>query len=178
MTRLSSKWVFLVVMGLLFALVALSGCTGNADFEGWNPETFSYPDYGTPGPTLPPPVPIEVSIDDLKAEFAADPYAAHDKYRGKMLQVIGVETAKHVVWGYPGYTVIDDFIDYGWVVTKLSDHRVDQVGDIVMVRGFYRDFLDGHIQLAPAGPVFLIEAIGPEVQDYPDINTITGVVEG
>jgi len=74
------KETVLVTMGILVVgFIGLSGCIESAG------SSFVVPTFEEPGPP-----PIEVTIDQLYAEFIADEAAAKAKYKGEKLLFTGV----------------------------------------------------------------------------------------
>jgi len=114
------KGLFLVIIGVLvIGLICLSGCTGNAE------NGFTVPTFTEPGPP-----PIEVTVEQLYAEYMADETAADAKYKWKRLLFTEVDVEE--------------------VVGRI---HVDQHGDPTFLNEY---FVSGHIKFIELRDFFVV----------------------
>jgi len=117
---------------MIVALIIPTGCVVSVE------NTFTAPEFEEPGPP-----PIEVTVEQLYAEFIADQEAAIAKYKGERLSFIGVTVEEvgslfdvgngvfmyntHIMTGSvkftPRYTVYLDNVREGFIVEIVGECR-------------------------------------------------------
>ena len=75
------RYLYLVAIAILATnLIGFTGCTGSAE------NTLAVPEFEEPEPP-----PVEVTIDQLYAEYIADEVAANTRYKNERLLIYEVE---------------------------------------------------------------------------------------